>query len=449
MTSTAAGNVLEEAIYALFRAEIDAGRFWAKKANCKLYLKKGYFSKSRNSDIVFDVSIEIFLPGATDYSALVLIECKNYTHSVPVDDAEEFFAKAQQVGAANSKAILASTAAFQSGAREFAKSMGMGLLRYFDNRNFKWELRRSPSAGARTTGPEAEATATDGLSLPGYRSEVFDLFFQSPSRDTNSMWDFFEDIICSTSLTPGQVRKVSNPRSRQANQVPFQEKGDLEALAEEALEAIAYTAGPVSLDALCRREADVSGLRVELSVPVPQSGSLTHPLGRIQFDPLQIQVYACSQPHTGRDRFTLAHELAHHFLKHGQFMVREYCDEGDFVLHRKRIDDGTDIARLEYQANYFAASLLMPRANFVADFWRELNRLEIRDKGFGPLYLDNQECNQQSYRAVTGALMAQYQVSRASTTIRLEGLGLLRDMRRTESASVIVARSAPTFANEQ
>ena len=144
MTSTAAGNVLEEAIYALFRAEIDAGRFWAKKSNCKLYLKKGYFSKSRNSDIVFDVSIEIFLPGATDYSALVLIECKNYTHSVPVDDAEEFFAKAQQVGAANSKAILASTAAFQSGAREFAKSMGMGLLRYFDNRNFKWELRRSP-----------------------------------------------------------------------------------------------------------------------------------------------------------------------------------------------------------------------------------------------------------------------------------------------------------------
>ena len=43
----------------------------------------------------------------------MLIECKNYSHAVPVDYAEEFFAKVQQVAAANVKAVIASTASFQ------------------------------------------------------------------------------------------------------------------------------------------------------------------------------------------------------------------------------------------------------------------------------------------------------------------------------------------------
>lgn len=87
------GNMLERRIFELFRTEIDADRFWARKECCKVYWKKGYFSRDRGSDIVFDVAVEVYLPGAQDYSLLVLIECKNYQHSVPVDDVEEFFTK--------------------------------------------------------------------------------------------------------------------------------------------------------------------------------------------------------------------------------------------------------------------------------------------------------------------------------------------------------------------
>ncbi len=149
MSTTRAGDSLERAIYDLFATEIEADRFFAKKTNCKLFRKKSYYSKDRGEKIIFDISIEVYLPGATDYSMLMLIECKRYTHAVPVDDAEEFFTKVQQVAAANAKAVIASTASFQSGTRAFAKSKGIGLLRYFDATNFKWELRRSPSAGAR------------------------------------------------------------------------------------------------------------------------------------------------------------------------------------------------------------------------------------------------------------------------------------------------------------
>jgi predicted helicase len=120
------GDAFERRMLEYFRAEIEADRFWAKKANCKVFWKKGYHSKDRNTEIVFDVSIELYLPGAKECSALVLIECKNYKDTVPVDQIEEFFAKVQQVAAANAKAVIASAAAFQTGTREFAKSKGIG-----------------------------------------------------------------------------------------------------------------------------------------------------------------------------------------------------------------------------------------------------------------------------------------------------------------------------------
>ena len=429
MNSTAIGDALEEQILALIKSEINADRFWAKKTCCKVFRKKGYHSKDRDAKIIFDVSIEIYLPGSTQYSLLILIECKNYTHAVPVDDAEEFFAKVQQVAAANVKAVVASTASFQSGTRAFAKSKGIGLLRYFSKSNFKWELYRSASASARTTSADASSRVEAGLSTPEFKSDVFDLYMQSPARETNSLWDFIEDLSVSSLLTSVQVRKVANSRSRLTSQVSFLEKGELEAIADDTLSQAGYSFGEVSLDAICAREADRCKLVVATDAPSLGSDEPNPILGRIAFDPLHIHVYAQPVPNRGRERFTLAHELAHHLLNHQQYMAGEFCDEGDFVLQRQRIDDGTDIARMEFQANYFAASLLMPRACFTADFWRVVSGLGLTDRGFGPLYVDNQRCNLQSFEVVTGHMMRMYGVSRTAAKIQLESLGLLRDVR--------------------
>ena len=431
MSTTRAGDSLERAIYDLFATEIEADRFFAKKTNCKLFRKKSYYSKDSGEKIIFDISIEVYLPGATDYSMLMLIECKRYTHAVPVDDAEEFFTKVQQVAAANAKAVIASTASFQSGTRAFAKSKGIGLLRYFDATNFKWELRRSPSAGARATEADAGFQVEEGLSRQDFMSTVFDLYLQSPSRATNSLWDFIEDFLLDTPLTSAQRSKLANPRSRLVPQVPFREKDLLETHAADVLNKIDYATGQVHLHAICALEKERCNLKVQLGVSPTDPDALNPVLGRIRFEPLEIQVFTQAQPNNGRERFTLAHELAHHLLGHADYMSRETCDEHDFVLNRKGVADGTDISRMEFQANYFAGSLLMPRNNFVEDFRLLLRRLEISDRGFGALYVANQACNLQSYQFVTSHLMQQYGVSRAASTIRLEGLGLLRDARTT------------------
>lgn len=70
----------------------------------------------------------------------------------------------------------------------------------------------------------------------------------------------------------------------------------------------------------------------------------------------------------GRYRFTLAHEAGHWRLHRHLFLEQESaaedCDEPDFVCQ------SSNTHPLEWQANYFAAALLMPRS-MVARAWLE------------------------------------------------------------------------------
>jgi hypothetical protein len=132
MNTVKKGDRLEKALFDHLKRELEEDRLPIKSSCSQIFWKKPYFSRDRNSNIVFDISIEISIPSAKEFCMLWLVECKNYsTKTVPVDDVEEFFGKVQQVSAANSKAIIASSGAFSSGATNYAKAKGIGLFRYF------------------------------------------------------------------------------------------------------------------------------------------------------------------------------------------------------------------------------------------------------------------------------------------------------------------------------
>ncbi len=442
------GDGFELCIRDYFEALIAADRFWARKSCCKVRWKPKYYSRDRQAHITFDVSIEIYLPGAEEFSSVVLIECKNYSHSVPVDDIEEFFAKVQQVAAANAKAILASTASFQRGTREVAKSKGIGLLRYFAQDNCKWELKRAPSTTARSLFPDDAHLIENGLALQDFVSPVFDLYMQSPTRLTNSLWDFVEDLVLSANLPPAKIQRLLNPLSKHANGVPFIEKDALEAQAAELLSLVSYSGAELNLEDLCAYECDRTGLIVKTTVVTTSDQESSVVLGRITFDPLVIEVFRQAEPHCARERFTLAHELSHHFLSHGEYLVREYCDDSDFTLHRRAAVDGIDIARMEFQANFLASCLLMPRQYFLDDFRAVTKRLDLPNRGFGALYVDDQPCNLHSLNLITTDLAGRYSVSRAAVRIRLETLGLMRE-RPSLSHVTSALGSADLFSNHQ
>ena len=425
MNSVQKGDQLEDKIFNYFKDLIDSDQFLAKKSNCKIFQKKGYYSKDREGNIIFDVSIEIFFPDSDKYSILILLECKNYNSAVPVNDIEEFFAKIEQVGAANTKAIIASTNSFQSGTINYAKSKGIGLLKYFDPTNVDWELKRYSSQDSFINSYSSTESVKECLSNPNFRSKYFDLYMQSPSNHTNDLWVFIADLITETTLTRQEIASLINSKNRISIPVEFIEKSRLEKHSNRILKDIGYLSGEVSLEDICTLEKARSNLNVVVGMQAPNLEFQRNILGRILFESSEIQIFTSLNSNRSRERFTLAHELGHYFLKHGRYLIRESCDESDFSIFLSAIEDKNAISRLEFQANYFAANLLMPKNNFTNDFWKFADEIGLKNRGFGALYIDNQQCNRKDYMHITTRLMNYYGVSRTAIDVRLESLGLL------------------------
>lgn len=413
------GDALEDAIYKLFCREIEAGRFPLKSESCKIFKKRDYYSKDREAFITFDVAIEVYLPGSNEYFFVFLIECKNYNSPVPIGDVEEFDQKSKQVACAKSKLIVASTNSFQSSVRSYAKSKGISLLRYFDAENFKWELQRSTSASEITSSGISRFELEEAFSQTAYRSRVFDIFFESESGLTVSLWEFFENSLVASGVERDKISLVFNSQTVLEPMVPYLEKIQLEGFAQSILNDVGYQGREVDLNAICDSIPD---LTVELYDK--DEGDV---LGCVSFSPLIIKMFGTASPY--RDRFTLAHEISHILLGHGQYISKDVCESSDLENLEPSRFLPRDIKRIEYQANYLAACLLMPKENFFSNFLDTASTFGIKNRGFGPLFLDHQTDNRSDYMRVTQRLMSLYSVSRAAVHIRLQTLGLLNDAR--------------------
>ena len=93
MSTVSRGNLFEDRVFDALRKEVNAERLGLLPKQCTLHQKKGYYSRDRDSNIIVDISIEVCLPNASDWSMLWVCECKDYSGSLPVNDVEEFKAK--------------------------------------------------------------------------------------------------------------------------------------------------------------------------------------------------------------------------------------------------------------------------------------------------------------------------------------------------------------------
>lgn len=429
MSTTESGEEFEAKLVDLLQAELEADRFFAKKECCRLFRKKGYYSKDRQKEIVFDISVEICLPDAPTFSVLVLVECKNYGHAVPVDDAEEFFAKLQQVSGANIKGIIAASSAFQSGTFTFSKSKGIGLLRYFSETSFKWCLHRNVSMSHVDPMSLTAAEIAAALVNPAYRSQCHPCLFALEQTFGTSISGLLECLLSGGLRDPILLGAVRGQRQSDPWNVGFLSSQKIEDRAQEILARVCYCSGEVPLETVCERESADAGLVVVKVLPSADNGWSPGILGRLQFSPLRITLFDDAGWNAARQRFTLAHELGHYFLEHSQYMREEYCEASDFENGAGHNVSSDNIRRMEWQANYFASCFLLPKGSFVADFLKLAYQHDIKDRGFGLLYVDNQLCNQANYYNITNALRARYKVSRTAIKLRLEAFGLLRDVR--------------------
>ncbi|MGS0689866.1 ImmA/IrrE family metallo-endopeptidase [Shewanella sp. 30m-9] len=425
MNTVDKGDKLEKTIFDIFSDDIENDRFWARKECCKIFTKKGYYSKDREKNITFDVSIEIYQPGQKEYSVLVLIECKNYNHRVPVDDVEEFYAKAQQISGANIKGIIASTNSYQDGAFKFARSKGIGLLRYFNPDKREWILNRSPSLiKGRSESVTERLTVSEGLLEQEYKSKGFDFYCYSSGTYTTSTHQLISNLILQNEPKEHQNidTRIKTIPPKKHSLVKYLEVEVIEDLCADVLKGIKYFSGPVSVEDLQRYAFEQHTVKVKLGVSLELGV-----LGCVNFEDGVINIDNKQCETESRTRFTVAHELGHLFLKHSEFMVGENCLDSHLVSVDRTDIILKDVMRMEWQANQFAACLLLPRRAFIKAFLAETEKRGIVDRGFGLLFVDGQSCNVSAMNSISVSLMKRFNVSKTVVIIRMKQLRILRE----------------------
>lgn len=158
----------------------------------------------------------------------------------------------------------------------------------------------------------------------------------------------------------------------------------------------------------------------------------------------------------GRLRFTYAHEASHWVLHRHRYETNENQGslfdenveaaavrclsrniENDRVFSRLKGKTATDEDWLEWQADYMASAILMPKRPFLAASYSLLKAYNSR-KNY--IYLDEQPCNISMYMSVVDHLASLFNVSKRAAQIRLAKFGLVKQMSNQQSFAQICVK---------
>lgn len=140
MNTSKKGDLFENKVFRMLKSLLDKGELGLNPMSCKIIQKAKYDSPLREKNIIVDIAIEVFAGKNEKPIMIWIIECKDYTHPVPVDDIEEFDRKVTQIMGLNTKAIFVSSNSFQKGAFTFAKNRNIALIRILSENQVSWFL---------------------------------------------------------------------------------------------------------------------------------------------------------------------------------------------------------------------------------------------------------------------------------------------------------------------
>jgi Zn-dependent peptidase ImmA (M78 family) len=140
----------------------------------------------------------------------------------------------------------------------------------------------------------------------------------------------------------------------------------IRAAAEKKARALLDASSIVSVPTPVEQLARLSGIKIERLALDPDMSGMS-----FIKDGISVIVVNIAH-HPNRQRFTIAHELAHHVLHSSYLQDNVHVDKA--VLHRNQLSSrGVDPKEIE--ANAFAAELLMPLKEV-----RKLRDLDINDE---------------------------------------------------------------------
>lgn len=150
-----------------------------------------------------------------------------------------------------------------------------------------------------------------------------------------------------------------------------------------------------------------------------------------------------------RFNFTLAHEIAHFVLhrKINRSVIKKEKEQEISDTNRQLILDQiqNDNPRdwLEWQANKFASSLLLPRSTVPLAVTNKQKEMGITRR-IGTIFHDNQPKNRSDYHEIMGHLVNIFITSKSAIRLRLRELDILIE---TNSADILANHGSEPIGN--
>lgn len=412
MNTVEKGDLFEARAFVLAQKLVNDGNIPLLQQYCIFRQKPSYYSQNRKGDIEFDISIEVMPKGAPTYHLLYLIECKDYKHKVPVNKIEEFKAKVDQVSGKNVKGVFISTSGFQKGAYDFAESNGIMLIHVQDNDTPEILLHNAKNNWQRDTSilwsdqVKNYSSCNDDCLNIDWDKEIENIFIHifGPSTDKQAYLPSSEPL---KKLSKGIIQSIIKRILNAFN--PNILKGISQLEPQKFLEHIHDTYGIQIVNDI--GISAIQGLQVKAYCSLKTKKIFIDPKLRNEDNFL----------------FVCMHEIAHIVLHSNINLIQEDYDAMEMSKYNeltKKHDLLNDKHWIEWQANYFASALLMPKEALYIQLyiWQKSNGINRA----GKVYLDNQPRNKLDYKRMTEKLSSFFNVSRAILKYRMDELNLIQ-----------------------
>jgi len=412
LNTTAIGDKFELKSLEIIKKMIEVGQIAHLSQYLKIYQQKKYFSSLRNDDIIFDLTIEVWPPGATRYSLIYIIECKDFEKRVPVNKIEDFIGKIKQVSGVNVKGIFISNSPLQKSGFTIAKNIGMMVIEAESVDNYKIVLYKTNREREEKKIPFIKDTFDVGLINEGI--------------------NHLEKLIDEAILSAFQENTNESDVSYGIDKLS---KDEIVCIAENELDKI-------NLDILTRAHT----LTVEhlteyienvLKITIINLESNSNILGSC--DTLN-NIIGINKAIKGskRELFILAHELGHYIL-HQNLSIGQTAydafDDAEYNFKTNKHDLKNQKNWIEWQANYFASSFVLPNKSFSFILLQEEARLNMAQ---GKIFLDDQKQNIKNFNDLVKRLVYRFEVSKTTVIYKLKEMGLINDQSRLKSIGQVI-----------
>jgi len=414
INTTEKGNQLELRALDIIQKLIEDNQISHLKENLRIKRKpeSKYYSNIRKGYIEFDLSIEFWPPGADKMALLYLVECKNYENRVSVNKIETFHSQLVQLQLFNIKGIFITNSPLQKGGYNIADSAGIMVIQAEANEDYKIILHKTSRKDDFRQIPFVLETQNLNLLDIGVKlvekiidKKIFEAFIQN-IPDTHVSY---------------QIDRLS--------------KDDIETIANFELDKInpsilskAHTLNPQTLKKFL---ADQYDIEIE---------SFCEPEHMFGFCDIQERTIGLNSNiiGTNRELFILAHEMGHFILhkklKIGQISYNNF-EDSRFNFQTQKHDLKNPKNWIEWQANSFASSLVLPSKVLIAKaFWLQ-QRLGVAK---GKIYLDDDYENIKIYRELIKKLAYLLNTSQTSVIYKLNELDMINNQSRLKSIGQIL-----------